>query len=277
MILKPDRKLWTPPRSRSMPRSWFKQRGFFTPMGFMKTPFKIDAADFDGFNDNMRLGAGLTGALDSKTGILSFWVRFDANQVGNFINGETTLGGGTVRFFANWGGSSPIRVVARNTSATNILDITSTASYSSGATWWHFLCSWDLAAAAAHLYTNDASDLTVTTLTNDTIDYTVGDWWIGVFPPTFNRINGCLAEFYFAPGQYLDFSVVANRRRFISAIGKPVGLGTTGASPTGTAPLIYHHLNDGEAVANFAINRGTGGGPWTITGTLDAASTSPSD
>jgi len=29
MILKPDRKLWTPPRSVVMPRSWFKQRGFF--------------------------------------------------------------------------------------------------------------------------------------------------------------------------------------------------------------------------------------------------------
>jgi hypothetical protein len=39
---------------------------------------------------------------------------------------------------------------------------------------------------------------------------------------------------------------------------------------------MYHHLDNGEAVANFATNRGTGGN-FTITGTLDTASTSPSD
>ena len=80
-----------------------------------------------------------------------------------------------------------------------------------------------------------------------------------------SAFNGALAEVYFAPGQYLYFSIASNRRKFISRTGKPVHLGTTGMLPTGTAPLVYHHLDDAEAVANFATNRGTGGN-FTITG-----------
>ena len=90
------------------------------------------------------------------------------------------------------------------------------------------------------------------------------------------KLKGFFAEVSFAFGQSLDFSIVSNRRKFLSAGGKPVFLGADGSLPTGTAPIIYQHLDDGEAVANFATNRGTGG-DFTITGTLDTGSTSPSD
>jgi hypothetical protein len=131
-------------------------------------------------------------------------------------------------------------------------------------------------ATANHLYINDVDDENVLTFTDDTLDYTGGDWSVGARPSGNLKFDGCLSEFYFAPGQYLDFSLVANRRKFISPTGKPVQLGLTGSLPTGTAPLMYHHLDDGEAVANFATNRGTGGN-FTITGTLDTAASSPSD
>ena len=135
--------------------------------------------------------------------------------------------------------------------------------------------SWDM-AVTSHVYVNDASDKNQVTLTDDTIDYTKEDCVVGAQGDGTFKFDGCLAELYFAPGQYLDFSIVANRRKFISASGKPIQLGRRGELPTGTAPLVYQHLDKGEAVANFATNRGPGG-DFTITGTPDTGSTSPSD
>jgi len=67
-------------------------------------------------------------------------------------------------------------------------------------------------------------------------------------------------------------SIEANRRKFIDAIGKPVFLGSDGSLPTGVAPAMFF---SGDSTA-FATNRGTGG-PFTLTGSLTNASTSPSD
>ena len=122
------------------------------------------------------------------------------------------------------------------------------------------------------------SNLTTITNTNDTIAYAgATNWGLGAVVGTGSgKIFGSLAEFYFAPNQYLDFSNIYNRRKFISSTGKPVFLGSSGALPTGTSPIIYNHINKAEAAANFALNRGTGGN-FTITGILDTASTSPSD
>jgi len=230
-----------------------------------------DSADFDGTLNKMDRVA-LVGAADSKSAILSAWIRLDGDDGGvqRFLQGVE----GTVQFLFLRGTVNTFRISADNAASTEILLLASDTAYTTSATWLHLLVSWDLAAAAAHLYVNDVEDLAAgPTLTNDTIDYTLADWDFGVAGAL---INGCLAEFYFAPGQYFDFSIVSNRRKFISASGKPVHLGTTGALPTGTAPLVYQHLDDGEAVANFATNRGTGGN-FTIGGTLATGSTSPSD
>lgn len=277
MILKPDRKLWTPPRNRAMPRSWFKQRGFFTPFTLQK-PFTVDAADFDGTNDYMTRGAGLNGAADGKVGTISFWFRLDGGD-GDFVTivtNATAVGGPTSRWRVRRENNNRITVVGLNAAATEILRLTTNTAYTASATWRHFLASWDLAAAAGHLYVTDVSDLAAgPTLTDDSVDYTVADWAIGGQANGGTKVNGALANVFFVPS-FFDLSVTANRRKFILANGKPANLGPTGAYPTGTAPLVYQSLKHGEAVANFATNRGTGG-DFTITGTLDTASTSPSD
>ncbi|HQS59719.1 MAG: hypothetical protein B7Y56_02975 [Gallionellales bacterium 35-53-114] len=237
-------------------------------------PFVADAADFDGTNDYMLRGAGLTGAVDSKTGIFSAWVRLDGGDGAsltilrstNAINAFLVLRR-TDNFFAIGGD---------NAAGTEILLLKTSNAYTASSTWLHLLASWDLASAAGHLYINDASDISSPTLTNDTIDYTLANWGVGAVPGGTFLMNGCIAEMYFAPGQYLDFSVESNRRKFITAAGKPAYLGADGSIPTGTAPIMYHHLDNGEVVANFATNRGAGGN-FAITGTLDAASTSPTD
>lgn len=237
----------------------------------------VDAADFDGANDYLSRGADLTGASDSKSGIISAWLRFDAGVAQQFVldNAATAA----TRFFFYRTSLNRFAVSGRNSAGTVILSLSSNTAYTNGATWLHVLVSWDLATAAGHLYVNDVEDAFVTkTLTDDTLEYTTGAFHVGASPNASagDEMDGCMAEVYFAPGQYLDFSSTTNRRKFISASGKPVHLGTDGSLPTGTAPLLYLHLDDGEAVANFATNRGTGG-DFTITGTLDTASTSPSD
>lgn len=239
----------------------------------------VESADFDGTNDFMARGAGLTGAADSKSGIFSLWIRTDARDgtLRGIFNLVTTLGGGTGRFNVIHLAANTFRLFGANAAGSTILQLTSNTAYAADATWRHFLLSWDLAAAAGHLYVNDADDLAAgSTLTNDTIDYTVADSGVGALPDASAKSSDVYAELYFAPGQYLDFSVLANRRKFISSSGKPMFLGVDGALPTGTAPIVYFHLGDGEAVASFATNRGPGG-DYAITGTLVLGSTSPSD
>ena len=236
---------------------------------------KVDAADFDGTNDRMSRGAGLSGVSDGGSGILSLWFRIDGGALG---------GTGIRQILASYNGLIGVIFASDNNVLFQLADVTETATfqmrttsgYAPSATWRHLLASWNIDTSATHLYITDASDKTLDTIGLSPLDYTDTNWAIGDIAVGTAKFNGCLAEFYFAPNQYLDFSDVNNRRKFISAGGKPVHLGVDGSLPTGTAPAIYQHLDDGEAVANFATNRGTGGN-FAITGTLDTASTSPSD
>lgn len=84
---------------------------------------------------------------------------------------------------------------------------------------------------------------------------------------------GDFADFWFAPNQFVDFSIQANRELFRSAAGKPVYLGASGELPTGTQPSIFL---TGDATT-FGTNVGTGG-TLALTGSaLTNASSSPSD
>lgn len=244
-------------------------------MNYGQTLTIVDSADFDGTNDVMTRGGALTNIADSKSGILSMWIRIDAQD------------GATRRLFScttvqscqlTINSSNLVTFLCQNSTPTNILVASSSSTYTAAATWLHFLLSWNLAVAGTgRFYVNDVSGGTYSVYTDDTINYTgSADWSIGASTAGSADFDGCMAEVYFAPGQYLDFDVVGNRRRFISANGKPVYLGATGQIPTGTSAIVYQHLSDGEAVANFATNRGTGG-DFSITGTLDTGSTSPSD
>jgi len=242
----------------------------------------VDGADFDGTNDYMLRGGALTGApAAAATGILFACLRVDGGDGARrrFLNG---ISGGALngpRF--SWDLSNRLQMTL--TGGSGVWSIQSNLTYAAGAAYRTVLASWDLSqptSAESFIYIDDASDKgTETTYTSGTVDWSAPDNWAvsAENTTTFtSKWNGALAELYLAPGQYLDFSIEANRRKFIRADGKPVFLGHDGSRPTGVAPLIYQRLRKGEAVANFATNRGTGG-DFTITGTLDTASTSPSD
>lgn len=237
--------------------------------------FTCDAADFDGTNDNMTRGAALDGAADSETGILSVWVRFDGGN-GTQMRILSANPAGTGGFFEKQAANT-MQLLISNVVGVAGVQFVSNGAYTAGATWYNFLASWDSGAEEFHFYVNDVSDgATPTFSLTTTLDYDgATNWGAGGATSGAAKLNGCMAEYYFAPGQFLDFSVEANRRKFIGADLKPVDLGSDGSTPTGAAPIIYFHLSEGEAVANFATNRGTGGN-FSITGSLDIASTTPS-
>ena len=245
-------------------------------MMFGNSGFRCQSADFDGSADYMLRGADLTGIADGKKGLLSYWVRLDGGDGSQLIAFNNAKAGKT--FVSSRETDNKIYVVGRNAATTDILNIRTNATYTASAAWLHVLSSWDLATVGArHLYINDVSDLTVTTFTNDTIDYAAGaaNWGVGGNTDGTNLMNGCLAEIYFDPTTYLDLSVTANRRLFIDATGKPVYLGATGQQPTGTQSILYITLPYGSAASAFNVNAGSGGN-FTITGSLDLGSTSPS-
>jgi hypothetical protein len=123
-------------------------------------------------------------------------------------------------------------------------------------------------AGARHIYVDDVSNLAVTTFTDDTIDYDDNDFIVGAENTAgTNRWNGCLSEVFFHTS-YLDITVEANRRKFRTSGGKPASLGADGSTPLGVQPLLY------APSGNPGTNLGSGGN-FTVTGTLDAASTSP--
>lgn len=237
----------------------------------------VDAADFDGTNDLLNRGA-ITGISDNKKGIVSVWVKRD-----QITNGETFLDiftGNThiLKFdVLSSANSSLVRVRLRLTDATNVvIDSTASGGISTTTAWYHALASWDMSTSSVHLFVNDVDRKgSVTGVADLAVDYSLADE-TNVAADLFDaKYDGGMAELYFTT-EYLDFSVEENRRKFISSTGKPVQLGATGEAPTGTAALIFLHLDDGETANNFAVNRGTGGN-FTVTGALTTYSSSPSD
>ena len=237
--------------------------------------FTCDAADFDGTNDWMTRGADLTGIEDSKLGTVSIWFRLDGGDSAARRLFSCNLTSAAAGFFINRESTNRLRIVGRTSAGTTILDMVTTPTYIAGATWYNLLASWDM-AAASHLYVNDAAPaLTTNTRTDGTIDYTKGNVGIGARVDGAEKFNGCLAEVFFHT-TYIDLSVEANRRKFITAGLKPVDLGADGSTPLGVQPLVYQRIADGGLAASFATNLGSGG-DFTITGTLDVCDSSPTD
>src|SRR3990167_4298198 len=238
--------------------------------------FAVDAADFDGTNDYMLRGAAFTGIASSSKGIFYCWIRFDGGDAAE----QTLLTDADTLCLIRKTTANKVEITLWDTGSSNLLAFNSSA-ITAGATWRHILASWDTGFSSGnklhHLYITNTSDkvVSVDSANGGNVNLGATNWGVGARTDASLKINAALAEFYFAPGQYLDFSTSANRAKFISG-GKPVNLGGTGSVPTGTSPIAYFRLLNGDAATRFATNLGTGGN-MTITGTLDIASSSPSD
>lgn len=213
---------------------------------------------YDGDNDYAERGADLTGIADVKVGLISFWFKPDNSGVAESIQWAA----GT-RYRIRYESDNSIRIEAKNSSLSLIFANRSTANSIIKNQWNHVMCSWDLTLANTKrvLYINNVNNsMQSFSWTNDTIDYTAGDFHIGAAVTT-TKFTGCLGEVYLNYEEYLDLQVEANRRLFISNGGYPVSLGATGSTPTSNPPLVY--LPDGDP----ANNKGTGGN-LVVTGSL---------
>jgi hypothetical protein len=225
--------------------------------------YEAQGVTFDGTNDFIDHGT-LTGIADSKLFSGALWVRFNV-ATGPDIIGRSEGNNWIVIYDAD----ETIAIRGENAAGTKILDIATSAILDTD--WHHVMWSVDLAdTGKRHLYVDDASDLTVNTYTDDTIDFTQAGHMIGRNAVGGNLLNGDLGDPWLAPDQYIDLSIEANRRKFIGPNGGAVDLGSDGSTPTGTAPIMFFS----GATVDWHTNKGTGGG-FTETGALTDAATNP--
>ncbi len=232
--------------------------------------YRIGAAVFDGTNDYMARGADPTGIADGKLGTWSTWIKSGGDGTTQLIAGSNQAFS-TIKYGFKKAANNGLTVNGRNAASTSILAVsTAINAITNDGLWHNILISYDLGAGACKIYIDDADATSVvTTLTNDTIDYTTGNMFIGADSAAASKLNATLAALWFNP-TYLDLTVTANRRLFIDASKKPVYLGANGERPLGSTPLVYQKVPLGGVATDFATNQGSGGN-FTITGSLDLA------
>jgi len=218
---------------------------------------------FDGSGDFLDDASDL-GAIGGSTQLTaSFWIR------------PTGAGGSNEQIFNTSGGRINFRLrtddtfqLLANTSAPQIVFRYQGTTTINRDEWSHVLLSFDAATTTLNVYINDVAASGSFTEQNRTIDSYESNYAIGANTSGTSSFTGDIADFWMDFGTYIDFSVEANRRDFISATGNPVFLGTDGSAPTGSAPEIFvsgptatWHTNDGSGngfVENGALTDGTG-------------------
>ncbi len=257
--------------------SWISVSMFTFPItSFSGGNYSANSSKFDGTNDYMLRGGDLTGVNNGKKGIFSCWLNLNGGDASllRIYTAEATTPDGS-NFFTVFRNSSNLFVInATNVSGeTNLLSIRTSVTYVSTAKHLHILASWNMASAGSgSIYMNDILDYNEVAFIDGALDYTPGNNAVGSRPNGTQKFNGCLAELYLNLGESLDFSVASNRRKFIDGEKFPVSLGSDGSTPTGTVPDVYLK----NAFSSFGTNS-AGGGNFTVTGSLEACASKPSD
>lgn len=238
---------------------------------------RMDAAAFNGSSYLKR--GGSIGASDSKCLTIAGWFRVDGGdwQGMRLLSSSSALAGTNDRLRINRNTLNQVIAIAANQAGIPILTMNTVATYTSGPAWHSVLLSVDMSdPLKRHLYVDDIELSVATVYTDDLIALNVADWSLGANPNGTNPLQGALADWHVYPGIYTDFSIEANRRKFVSASGKPVDTGSNGIIPFGVIPAMLCRLHDGEDASNFGFNLGSGGA-LSVTGSLSTASTSPTD
>lgn len=203
------------------------------------------ATAFGGTNEYLSKGTAI--GSDSKLGLISFWVKCGDTSDGALMNIFISDSGFIVRRLDT---PSHLQIIGKNGAGTGILNIESAAVINVASGWVHCAASWDM-AGSSWIYINGASSQTVTTFTNDTIDYTDTTNNVGASVSATSKLLGSLCEFWYAH-EYQAATIVTS---FRSVGGKPVSLGADGSLPTGTQPLVYLR----SPYTSFETNSGSAG------------------
>ena len=234
----------------------------------------VNGVVFDGTNDYMALGAGLTGLADGKEFTTSYWILFNGGDAAEQSIFEAP-GSADGILEINRSAGNVLRVKGADAALTSIQRITTSSTVTADATWHHLLMSYNAATTTQHCYLDGSSDMLQITNLDATIDQDGAEAVIGVQADFATaKLNASIAELWI-DNTYVDLSVEANRLKFRSAAGKPVELGATGELAGNGQPLVYCRVRPGDAATVFATNLGSGGTPFAITGALTIAPTSP--
>lgn len=238
------------------------------------TGFSPTATDFDGSTNYITRTSALTGVSNHADGLMSFWMRLDGGNSTNLAVLDMNDSG--LNNFIRRNSSGKMEISWANAGGTGTFGYYGSTTLTSGSAWKHIILAWRWNATLVQQMYIDSVAETLTDTSNvggpDTFYYNASDFGYRIGDnygsnTSGSKFNGCMAEFYFAPGQYLDLSVAANIQKFRSTSGRPVSLGVDGSKPTGTAPAIYFS-------GTFASNLGAGGA-FTSSGELRACSTKP--
>ena len=228
---------------------------FFAPPD-PSAEYIANAVNFDGTNDYLTRGGALTGTADDKEITVSFWYKlnsYPSSGCHNILGSNP--GRVSIQYCGN--GTETMQLLLRDTSGTLNTNIGCGPDPHVIDTWYHHLISVDVATGSADCYVNDSDSLqTFTAPTDATLDFTLSDFSIGATTPGTSKADADIADFWIDFGTYIDLSVEANRRKFISASGYPVNLGTYGHLPTGSVPDIFLSGDTGT----WHTNDGAGGG-----------------
>lgn len=236
--------------------------------------YPVSACSFaSGTNPQMSLAS--IGSITTSKLLVSFW--FQILTTGNFQY-LLSPGNGNVMVAQYSSSSHKISIQSSDDNfGTNYLILQPNVLVNDGK-WHHVMASWDTNFSSGsrphNCYIDGVAQDTVTDSGSAfSIDYNSSP---GTIP--FNiggsgaiQLKSLLAEVYFTLGTYLDLSILANRRKFLTASNRPAFLGSDGSLPLGSSPLIYLK-NSGSG---FNINSGSLGN-FTTTGTLTAPTTTPS-
>jgi uncharacterized protein (TIGR02217 family) len=244
-------------------------------------PYVTYAVDFnyllpDYIPTYLKRNQNLVSVTNGSQGIFSGWFRFDEFEFNqnNLLDNQNGTGFLTIHRNDN----DNIRFDFYDADGDAYFGFESNSSFDDDSEWHHILCSWDTnfesGSKVAHLYIDGEDELNITDDDSDAFDigYESTNWFIGTDVYESYPFIGCMAEFYFAPNQFLDFSIASNRLKFRNAFDKPVLLGADGSYPTGVTPAIYLK----NLVLTFANNLGSGGN-FSVNGQLTGCSSSPTD
>lgn len=231
----------------------------------------VNAVDYPTVSDYLARGAEFTGGGSISKFVFSAWYRCDSNAVsGNARCLMENNSSGSLRFIHTGG---DLLYVSASDGTGNRQDFSSSGTFTIGGTWHHFLAAFQgTPSVITKLYIDDVDVTTSQVNTGGVFSIpSATNWGVANNSGGGNeRLGGCLSEVFFAPGQFLDLTITANRRKFIDATGKPASLGSDGSAPFGSAPLLYLK----NPAASAGINSGTGGN-LTVNGTPTVASTHP--
>jgi len=236
--------------------------------------YRSNAVRFNGTDTWLTRGGDLTGVVNSKILSFSCWVRKIEEGTCAIYRGDNT--GVDIGIDSN----EAVTVTAYNSSdAATLYAKTSNGSISLN-TWYFIAGCFDVSDSSKfHLMINDTSsaESPIPSLNgNSNMQMSASNHMIGSSQPSApssaNLANMDVADLYVNFGNYVDYSDLATRRKFIDADGKPVDLGSTGQKPTGSSPILFFS----GGTNNWHTNKGTGGG-FTENGTLTTSTASPSD